>query len=191
MTDGGKFSLFSPIVFVPSLVLLVGVICGSIRAGGIDSSASEEVAGYLGSFFGEVPRGGGELFISSAKKLLALWVLITVSGCFLPGFFLNMYIMAQRGFAIGYTSGCFFGVYGIKGIMACISLVPEMLVFLPALIYFSSISLKMSFSAYDNKKVFLRKFILISLIFLTVFCVVCVFQTFVTTIFMRCISAWM
>ena len=188
MADGIRAALFSKITLLPIIILVFATIYGSVSAGGIEAEQTAELAGYFHNFFGEVPKGGSGLLLSSAKKYLLVWFLIFLSGPILPGFIINIGTVWERGFAIGYTSACFYGVYGAKGIFACLTLLPEMLVFVPILVFFSSISLKMSFFAHENKKLFLKKYFLFSIFFLTAFCVVSLFQTFLTTTFMRVIS---
>ncbi|MBR3909432.1 MAG: hypothetical protein IKJ50_06920, partial [Clostridia bacterium] len=47
------------------------------------------------------------------------------------------------------------------------------------LVFFSAISLKMSFFRHEQKKIFLKKYIFCILIFLPIFCAVSILQTFV------------
>ena len=188
MSDTGKLTVFSKITLIPLAAILAGVVFGSVGAGRIESADTTELTAYFNNFFGQVPSGNMELFFSSLKKYFVVWVLIFSSGFIIPGSVINIFSVWRRGYIIGYTSGCFCRVYGVKGIIACVGLLPEMLVFIPVLAFFSSISLKMSFFAYENKKLFLKKYLFFSFIFLSVFCVVSCLQTFLTTIFMSIIS---
>ena len=173
---------------IPLLAILLGSVFGCMGAVEIESAGVKEIEGYFKNFFGQVSVGGTDLFFSSLKKYLVVWALIFLSGFNIVGFLVNTFSICARGYIIGYTSACLCRIYGFKGILACMGLVPEMLVFIPVLVIFSSISLKMSFFAHENKKNFFRKYFIISLIFLSVFCVVSLFQTFLTTTFMTLIS---
>ncbi len=177
---------------VIALVLFTSaIICGSIGAGMIAGEEMNVLTNYMQGFFDSVPTVGLGLALSSLKKYCLVWLGVFISGFIMPGFLLSAYTLIERGYVIGYTIGGFLKVYGVKGILACCSLLPELLFYIPVFVLFSSISLKMSFSKKEDKKIFLRKYILISLIFLSVFCVVSFFQTFMTTTFMTLISSKM
>lgn len=188
MGDKTQLGSIFKIMTIPLLIILIAVVCGSINAGLTTDAEKEALSGSLVSFFQEVPKGDKVLFLNSLKKHLLVWSFITVSAAFMPAFVINAATLWERGYVIGYTAASFCRIYGIKGIMAEIALLPEMLIFIPILVFFSSISLKMSFLSHDNKKYFLKKYIFFVIICLSVFCVVSVFQTFVTTIFMSGIA---
>ena len=182
------FTKYTVIVLV---LFTVAIICGSASAGMIAGEEMDTLINYMKGFFDSVPTVSLGLALSSLKKYGLIWLGVFVSGFLLPGFILNAYIVAERGYVIGYTVGGFLKVYGAKGVLACCSLLPELLFYIPVFVLFSSISLKISFSRKDDKNIFLKKYILISLIFLSVFCVVSFFQTFMTTTFMALISSKM
>ncbi len=182
---------FTKYTVIALCLFTVAIICGSVGAGMIDGEKMDTLTDYMQGFFDSVPKVNMVLALNSLKKYCLIWLGVFISGFFLPGFLLNAYIVAERGYVIGYTIGGFFKVYGAKGILACCSLLPELLFYIPVFMVFSSISLKMSFSRKDDRKIFLKKYILISLIFLSVFCVVSFFQTFMTTTFMTLISSKM
>ncbi len=177
---------------VISLVLFTAaIICGGIGVGMIAGEEMEALSRYMQGFFDSVPKADISLAFSSLKKHAVVWAMVFTSGFLLPGFLLNFYTVVERGYVIGYTIGGFLKVYGFKGLLAGCSLLPELLLYIPVFLLFSSISLKMCFCKKENKKNFLRKYIIYSLIFLSVFCVVSFFQTFLTTTFMSFISTKM
>ena len=180
-----KYTVITLIIFTAA------IICGSIGAGMIAGEEMETLTGYMKGFFDNVPKASVGLALSSLKKYALVWLGVFAAGFVMPGVLLNFYTLGERGYIIGYTIGGFLRVYGAKGILACLSLLPELLFWIPVFVLFSSISLKMSFLRKDGKKIFLKKYILISLIFLSVFCVVSFFQTFLTTTFMAVISSRM
>ena len=182
---------FTKYTVIALCLFTVAIICGSVGAGMIDGEKMDTLTDYMQGFFDSVPKVNMGLALNSLKKYCLIWLGVFISGFFLPGFLLNAYIVAERGYVIGYTIGGFFKVYGAKGILACCSLLPELLFYIPVFVLFSSISLKMSFSRKDDKKIFFKKYIVISLIYLSVFCVVSFFQTFMTTTFMTLISSKM
>lgn len=188
MSDKLKFRFITKTTLVPAIILLVAAVCGSISAGRISEEQCGNLSGYLVNFFENVPGVDKGIIYSGLKKQIAVWFFIAVSGWVLPGFLMNVATVCERGFVIGYTSAGFFRVYGLSGIKACAALIPEMLLYIPLLTFFSSISLKMSFLSHENKKNFLGKYVLTALFFLSVFCAVSVFQSFLTTTFMQWIS---
>lgn len=184
MSEKIRLTYVSKMIIIPAMILLAAVIFGSINAGCISDVESKNLSAYLAGFFEQIPKSDKTLLFSSLKKNFTVWFLFSISGAVLPAFLVNVATLLERGFVIGYTSASFCRIYGIKGVLACLSLLPEMVIFVPILVVFSSISLKMSFLSHENKKVFLRKYLFFVFFFLSVFCVVSVFQTFATTIFM-------
>ncbi len=185
---GDKIKYYSKTAVVPLLMIVISSVLGSISAGKMSDARCETLFGYLSNFFADVPTFGSGVFYGTLKKQLIVWGIITVSGWLLPGFLLNIAAVCERSFVIGYTSAGICRVYGIKGVAVCAGLFPEMLLYIPLLAVFSSISLKMSFLSHENKKVFLGKYILMSIFFLSVFCGISLFQSFLTTTFMQWIS---
>ncbi len=191
MSEKIKHTCFSKTVIIPMVIILIAALCGSISAGRISEAECDNLSGYLVNFFKDVPGIDKTLLYSSLKKHITVWFMIAVSGCILPAFLLNVATVWERGFVIGYTAAGFCRVYGLKGVTACVALFPEMVFFIPVLAIFSSFSLKMSFLSHENKKVFFGKYIFSVIFFLSVFCGISVFQTFLTTTFMRWISSGM
>ena len=179
---------FTKYTIIALILFTAAIICGGVGVGMLAGEDLETLTNYMQGFFDSVPKVSAGLALSSMKKYVLLWTIVFVSGFIMPGFILNAYTVAERGYVIGYTIGGFVRVYGAKGIFACCSLLPELLFYIPVFILFSSISLKMSFFKKDNKKIFLRKYVLTSFIFLSVFCVISFLQTFLTTTFMSLIS---
>lgn len=183
-----KFLNFTKYTVISMILFTAAIVCGGIGVGMLVGEEMETLTNYLQGFFESVPKVSAGLAYNSMKKYTLVWVGVFISGFIMPGFLLNVYTLAERGYVIGYTIGGFLRVYGAKGILACCSMLPELLLYIPVFLIFSSISLKMSFFRKENKKNFSRKYILTSLIFLSVFCVVSFLQTFLTTTFMSLIS---
>lgn len=178
---------FRPIlkfILVSALFLTAGIIAGSIAAGRMGNSESDSMAAYLGGALGDI-KIGDRGFINSFLIWLTVWAMIAVSGGVLPGCLLNLGAVTYRGFVTGYTAACFYRAYAMKGFFLCFSLLPEILLTLPALTAFSSFSLKMSFSKHENKKKLCKSYLLICTIFIAIFCVISLFQAYLTTIFMK------
>ncbi len=191
MQDIKRLSLVSKAVFVSSAALFIGVIIGAVGQIRTGLWHTGEIQSYFQNFFGAVPRADKQMLYAALDKYFIVWMLIFASGFFMPGALVNIFAVLKRGYVIGYTSACFYNVYGIKGVLPCLALIPEMFIFVPVLTFFSSISLKMSFFSHETKKLFFKKYLFWSLIFMSVFCMVSLFQTFLTTIFMRIISRLM
>lgn len=191
MFDNMSYSAVRKAAVIPALFLAAGAVFGSICAGRISGEESAELYGYLSGFFGSVSGADSTVLLSSVKQYGILWLILAVSGCALPGVLPNMLVVSKRGFVTGYTAACFYKIYGYNGVFVCMSLLPEMLVFLPALIVFSSFSLKMSFLNRENKRFFFKKYLLILIIFLSIFCAVSILQSYATTIFMKAVSSKM
>ena len=165
------------------IVLTAGVIAGSVYAG-ISGENTDTLVTYFNDVFGNMSMNS-----NSFKSIFIRWTIlcavISVSGTVLPGSIFNISTVGYRGFVTGYTTACFFRAYSLKGIFLGMSLLPEFIISLPVIIIFSSISLKMSFSKYENKKKLFGKYLLVCVIFFAIFCVISIFQAYLTTIFMR------
>ena len=188
MSDRTNFLSINKIIIFQMLLLAAGVVAGALGTSSIDESQTSSLQNYFNGFFGGVGPDNNLIF-SSIKKCSAVWLLISSAGFMLPGVLITAAVVLRRGFVTGYTAACFCKIYGLKGALACSALLPESLVFLPAIIIFSSFSLKMSLSTHESKKLSLKNYLICCTVFLAIFCIVALLQTYVTTTFMKITSA--
>lgn len=176
------------ISFIPLCVMALAMICGSLSMCGISEAESKELYEYFSAYFLSPVFADRNMVVNSLCKAFILWGVISASGAFLTGILFNQAVVAYKGFLSGYTAAGFCIIYGQKGLVLCCAFLPETVLFFTALAFFSAISLKMSVFRHEQKKIFLKRYIINVLIFLPIFCVVSILQTFLTTIFMNLIS---
>jgi len=176
---------------IPLIILVLAVACGGICACRISGAESESLYEYFSALFVSQEKAGKGMLINSVCSMAVVWAAIAVSGTVLPGVLLNLAVVVYRGFISGYTGAGFWRIYGYRGILMSVAMLPETVIFLTALVFFSAISLKMSFFRHEQKKIFSKNYFLWVIIFLSIFCVVSVLQTFATTIFMSLLSRFL
>ena len=176
------------IVFIitVSFVFVFGVMIGSIYLMKLsDASAAGE---FLNNYFNGIKNGVNKLSVfknSLWHNLIMLFVMF-VSGFFKIGFIAVGACLARKGFIMGFTAAAFYRFYGIKGILMGLSYLPSVLVAVPAMLLYASISTAASME--PNKKKFLIYYIFITIFIVTIFCGASLLEGFVTTIFMKSAS---
>lgn len=171
-------------VVISVVLFTFGLIFGSIYA---SKASSKELGEYFSSFFSSEKNISWDNFKLVILKNLIIWSIIAFSSSFAIGSLLNIFILAHRGFVTGYTLASLCKCFGANGMFFCGAMLPEMLLLIPTITFFSAISLKMSFSKHETRKFFLKNFLLILFLTFSIFCVVSLVQTFLTTIFMNLI----
>lgn len=182
--DDLKFLLIS------CLVLVLAIIAGSIFCGMTGVEKSIEIKEYLTSFLTTTKDlDCYNTTVGALKEFGMIFIAVFISAFFKAGVLLNAFVLAKRGFVIGFTLSSFFKIFGVSGILLIVSMLPELLIFLPVLLVFSSNSTKMSVLRFETKKNFLFLFVVFSIFFGAIFCVSAFLNGYLTTIFMRIVSS--
>ena len=161
--------------------ITIGIILGGLYALGTSEDVLSE---YFSEFFKSLSAPRSDIREILLKNFM-IWSGIALSSIVMVGSAINVYTVVHRGFVTGYATVCLCKSFGAKGMLLCTAMLPEMLLLIPITVFFSAFSLKMSFSRNEFKKNFLKKFLCISLFSLTIFCVVSLFQAYLTTTFMN------
>lgn len=173
-------------------ILLFSVILGSMFCGMQNPASCFDMREYLFGFFKSV--GGINKFQTSMGKLREfslMFVIIFVSAFFKAGVILTLGVVARQGFVIGFTLSSFLKIFGLKGILAMLCMLPEILFFLFTLLVFSSTSTKIAFLPLKNKKNFLIFFVFFSCFSGAIFSISAFLNGYLTTTFMNWISSIM
>lgn len=142
-----------------TVLLMMGVIFGAILVNVLDHSQKEGLLNYLGYFFQELKQNqvaDAEIVFQHAlgdhlKTLGLLWLL----GISVIGMPILLIILFLKGLVMGFTMGFFVNQLGWSGLwFALVSLVPQNLLIIPAMIIVAVMG--MHFSLYLIKNRLLR-----------------------------------
>lgn len=178
-------------IWIMLLVFMVGVFMGSIYAAGIKGADADEIYEYLCGFFENNTRSGGEVFLTSFLDNLKLFALIFTAGFFKIGTVFIMSAGCVEGFISGFTSASVIKSLGSRGLLLNLSSVFSVVIFVIGLLFFGAYSMEFGLSGKKREKNLKKKYIIISSIFLTIFCIASLFDGYITTIFMKFIVTGM
>jgi stage II sporulation protein M len=146
-------------VFV-SVLFVIGVVFGAVMVNALSLEQKQEMSRHLGSFFQEV-NGGMEVdkglsfqqsFGMHMKWILLIWLF----GLSIIGLPLILILDFLKGVLIGFTVGYLIGQLSWKGMLfAFVSVAPQNLVIIPALLICSVSAI--AFSIYMIKNRFIQR----------------------------------
>lgn len=176
--------------FIMLLVYLAGIVCGSVYCAFLPPHQDSSLTSYLSDFFMRIGDGLDYIQIlkSSLLKSSGIFLVIFILSFFRFGGIGIILTVASKGFGAGFASGIFSKYYGARGILICLSSSPSALLFIPVLLFFAASSAIMSSDRRNADKFEKRKYILLSICCLTIFCVSSLFDSFLTTTFMKLIA---
>jgi stage II sporulation protein M len=146
-------------IFV-SVLFVMGVIFGALMVNALSLEQKQEVTRYLGSFFHSIDQGlsvDGKIafwqaFFMHTKWILLIWIL----GISVVGLPIILILDFFKGVLIGFTVGYMVGQLSWKGMLfALVSVVPQNLIIIPALMISSVAAI--SFSLYLIKNRFFQQ----------------------------------
>lgn len=172
------------------VLLFLGVLAGSVYLSKSASGADNGIQTYLVNFIDGIKNGVDKysVFKSSLKSNIFVTVIIFICAFFKAGIIPVSLIMLKEGFISGFTSSAFIKYYGIKGVGAMLCIMPSMLIYLPILVIFSSVSCAIALKNGSRDKNILISFIFFSIAVFSVFCGSSLCEGYVTTIFMKLLS---
>lgn len=174
------------IMSVMTGIFFLTFVFGCVFCGFSDSEKCMRMSEYLTSFFANAKDlNCYNVAIGALKENAIMFGLIFLSAFFKAGIILDGFVLARRGFVIGFTLSSFLKIFGNYGLLAVLAMVPELLIFLPVLLKFSSTSTKISIFNKESKKNILFFFIIFSILIATIFCGSAFWNGYITTIFMK------
>lgn len=170
---------------------LIGVICGSVYCSFLPQHQDSSLISYLSDFFVRIEDGliYSQILKSSLLKNFGIFLVIFILSFFRFGGIGIILSVMSKGFSAGFASGLFAKYYGAKGILICLSSSCSSFLFIPVLLFFSASSAMMSSDRRNADKFEKRKYLLLSICCLTIFCVCSVLDSFLTTTFMKLIAS--
>lgn len=143
------------------IFFLGGVIFGSIGVKVLNQDQTSELTNYLNHFFEKIPQLEGQRVIyQSIMDNLNIIIIIFILGMTVIGFPLVLFLIFTRGFILGFTIGFLVQEKAWKGIfLTIISVLPQNLFFIPALIGSGVIALAFSIYLVRGRSDFRRTLI--------------------------------
>lgn len=173
-------------LYIMSGIFVLAIMLGSVFCGLMSIDKNIEIKDYLTAFLNNTASiNRYNTALSAVKELFVMFLIIFISAFFKAGTILNTLVLLKKGFVLGFTFSSFFKAFGIGGILGVLAMLPELLVLVPALLFFSSNSTKMAVLSAETRKKFLFFFIIFSLFFGTIFCASGFLNGYLTTTFMK------
>lgn len=180
----------SVIIALAFLVFTAGIVLGSICLMKTSAVTDEGLKNYLSAFLADA-QGNTDNFgiFKNALKENAVYLLIVfISGFFRVGIVFIAAALIRKGFIMGFTAASFIHFYGIKGILVTVSMLPGILLIIPAFLTFSAISADLSVRREKKEKKIVFFYIFFAIIVMTIFCAAALTEGYLTTIFMKWLS---
>lgn len=187
--EEGKSIRVIMILFV--FILLCATAAGSVyfmRHSGMYNGLSEYLTSYLKTDLAAMDKT--VIFKSALKSNLMMLGLVFAAGFFKIGFLITGACLIKRGFVIGFTVSSFIKTFGWKGAVIALSYMPSLMLIIPAFVVFCSISSMISFERYKINKKIIFSYIFFAIFIFTIFCAASFLESYLTTIFIGKIAAW-
>lgn len=141
--------------FLLVLILMVGISAGAITINALGKEQSQNLISFLDSFLKVLSQEKIDSFtllkhslINNLQTIILIWILgITVIG--LP---LIIFIVALRGFIVGFSVGFLINELGFKGfVFSILTILPQNIFVIPGVIALSTLSINFALKIITNK----------------------------------------
>lgn len=166
-------------------IFILGTVMGSSYAVGLGDAESTEIYDYLCSFFENSVRSNKEIFFASLFDNIKIFSVIFMAGFFKLGTVMTTGVVCMEGFISGFTHGTLIKLMGWKGFLLGASGLFSILVFVSNLVFYSAFSVNFAISGQKTDIISKKRYMIISAVALTIFCIASVFDGYITTIFMN------
>ena len=167
--------------------IFLGVYALGIAIGGIRQVKSEnpDMYEYLSGAVSEYAPAAVKSIKSVASDNVKLLAVLALGGLFKAGIILIPAAMLLKGYTAGFSITAVIRLYGIKGLILCGANILSVMLLIPSIAYYGSVT---SYNLLQNpmtKGEYLKKYFLI-LIFLTaIFCIDSLLRGFLSSTFMK------
>ena len=177
-------------VVLSTLVLLVGVVLGSVYLFKIGADAEEGLKGYMESFAQTAVQGrdSTEIFKRALISNSIMLAVMFVSGFFRFGVLASAAVIARKGFIIGFTAASFMKCYGGMGILIMASQLPALLAAVPAFLFYCAVSAAFSKNRRSGNGT-LGAYLLVTLIIFAAFAAAAAAEGYLTPLIMKFLFA--
>ncbi len=172
------------------LLLVIGVTAGSVYLVNHSTDIGDAVKTYIENLLKTFTEDKNSLhvFKNSLISSVICLLIIFFMGFFRFGFLATGFIIVRKGFITGFTAASLVKFYGLKGMLVMLASTPTMLITLPALLFFSAISVKSSVNKEKIEKNFIFSYIFLLIIMISIFCAASLCEGYLTTTFMKWLS---
>lgn len=191
------------IYFVTLLCLLIGISVGGFTVKIISANHKQELVAYLKGFFGLFHKESiksMDIFSQSLINNIQLLVLCYILGISIIGLIGIVFVVAFKGFVVGFTAGLLMEQFKIKGsLLFLLGVLPQNLILMPVFIAASTVSISFALTLIKNKlnktkqiNIYekLLKYTMAYLIFTTLILLAVSIETIVSPIFIKLISTY-
>lgn len=177
--------------FVMLIIFIAGIVAGAVYCTLLSTQYDDSLYSYLSDFFSRIKNELPyiQTLKSSLFKNFRLFFIIFILSHLRIGAFGIMSTVGIKGFVSGFASGVFIKYYGIKGILLCLSPIFSNILFIPAFLVFASASAIMASDRKNSDKSQKKKYLLLAICCLTIFCASSVLDSFLTTTFMKFLAS--
>lgn len=180
----------SIIIILAFITLTAGIILGSVCLMKTNAGADEGLKTYLDTFLSASQSGVDKfgVFKRAIKENLFYLIIVFAAGFFRIGILFIAAAIIRKGFIMGFTAASFIKFFGIKGILATASMLPGILLIIPAFLTFSAVSADLSLRNGKKQRKTIMFYIILTIIIMAVFCVAALTEGYLTTVFMKWFS---
>ena len=167
-------------------VFAIGSVIGSVYY--VHSyKNSLDIQNYFNNYIASLKAGMSfyDISVSSVKSYLGLSLIIIVTSFFKFGYLIPFIFFIRKGFINAFTAAAMIGSYGIKGLFLIVSFLPQILISIPLVAFMMSICRVYIQNRREFEKKFRIIYIIILIIFFTIFCISAVLEGLIATTFMK------
>ena len=179
------------ITILAFIVLTAGIVIGSVMLMKVGADGSEGLKNYLNAFIQnsqqEIDKTA--IFQSALKENIIYLLIIFFSGFFRIGVVFIAAALIRKGFIMGFTAAALVRFFGWKGILVTASMLPGILLIIPAFLIFSALSADFALSGVKKEKQYILCFLFFAIITVIIFCAAAFAEGWLTTAFMKWLSA--
>lgn len=187
--------------FLISLIL-IGICIGAFWVGIISSDTKNMLKTYIDNFFILIPThplDNGLIFRASLRNnIIPIAILFFISMTYLGIILAPLYI-AFRGFCLGFSIAFLTESFGKKGFLfTLIALLPQNIVYIPAIIFACFISLEFSLNIlkfkkerfYESKNKYFLSYLIHNSIAIIFLIIASIIEAYITPVFIRTITPY-
>lgn len=138
-----------------SIVLIAGIIAGSVTVNMISDIQMENILSFINGFLANINNISvdySSIFYLSLSNNLKTAVILIVLGLSVIGLPFILAVILFRGFVLGFTVGFLIGQFGPKGIvLSVLSILPQNLIILPCIVSIGVTSLTFAMAVIKNR----------------------------------------
>ncbi|WP_290772792.1 stage II sporulation protein M [Anaerofustis sp.] len=141
-----------------TFVFVLGLVVGGITIYFLTSQQTEELVGYISSFFSVLSKdtsgiNSKDIFMTTLYRDLKLYVFLWILGLSALSLIYSVSVVFYKGFILGFTSTFFIYQFGLKGIVfAAVMLLVQNIIKTAALFFATVTASSFKFNVQKNNK---------------------------------------